>query len=122
MTPARIDFTLYQGATFSQLLTWQYRENDALVPVDLTGCSARMQIRRRINSNQVELDLEAEGMISIADPESGHIRIEIPSETTAALAFRSAVYDIEIEFPDGVVYRFAGGAIRLNPEVTRPQP
>jgi hypothetical protein len=119
MTPARIDLTIYQGTSYRLPLGWKTRVDGVEVPVDLTGCTARMQIRRRLRSTEVELDLGVAGYITIESPLEGRMAVDIPAEVTAAMAFRSGVYDIEIEFAGGEVYRFAQGAVRLVPEVTR---
>ncbi|MBJ2162864.1 hypothetical protein IHV84_02605 [Acidovorax sp. IB03] len=41
--PAKLKFTIYQGATFRKRLRWSVKATG--VPIDLTGCTARMQVR-----------------------------------------------------------------------------
>jgi hypothetical protein len=41
--PAGLNFTIYQGATFSVQLTWE--TGDPATPVDLTGYSAAMKVK-----------------------------------------------------------------------------
>lgn len=117
---AQIDLPIYQGSSFRLPISWQLEDEDgARTPVDLTGCAVRMQIRRRISSPDVELDLGAQGYIQITDPLQGQMLIDLPPEATAALSFRSAVHDIEIEFSGGEVLRFACGTVVVDREVTR---
>lgn len=118
--PAQIDLPIYQGASFRLPISWQLEDEEGQrTPVDLTGCAVRMQIRRRISSPDVELDLGAQGYIQITDPLQGLLLIDLPPEATAALSFRTGVHDIEIEFSGGEVLRFACGAIAVDREVTR---
>ncbi|SDS49606.1 hypothetical protein SAMN05216198_2081 [Halopseudomonas litoralis] len=118
--PAQIDLPIYQGASFTMPISW-HTEDEAgeRNPVDLSGCSVRMQFRRRVNSPAVELDLGAASYIRITDPLQGEMLIDLPPAVTAALAFRSGVHDIEVEFSGGEVLRFAKGIVVVDREVTR---
>lgn len=53
-TPAKLKLTIYQGATFRKRLTWTAPGG---TPVDLTGCTARMQVRAEVGSPTVLLSL-----------------------------------------------------------------
>lgn len=46
MAAAKLKLTIDQGASFTKLFTW--KAGPAQTPVDLTGCTARMQIRKEI--------------------------------------------------------------------------
>lgn len=119
--PALIELGIYQGASYIQPIEWLLDDADGnRTPVDLTGCSVRMQIRRRVNSPDVELDLGADGHIRITNAVAGQLLIDIPPDVTAGLGFRTAVHDIEIEFSGGEVLRFARGPVVIDREVTRP--
>lgn len=118
MKPATIDLTIYQGSTFSQKFQW--KTGSPPVPVNLTGYSARMQIREKLRSPTPIITLTTEnGGIIITDPENGIFSLEISAEDTANLNFRSAVYDLEFVYPSGVVRRLIEGSVTLSPEVTR---
>jgi hypothetical protein len=41
-TPAKLKLTIYQGATFRKRLMWRAPSK---APIDLTGCTARIQAR-----------------------------------------------------------------------------
>ena len=67
-TPAKLKFTIYQGATFRRRLRWSVKGTG--VPIDLTGCTARMQVRVEKESPTALLTLTTEnGGISLAVPQ-----------------------------------------------------
>ena len=113
------NLTISQGSTFRYKFKVNKMETGSETPVDLTGCVARMQIRPTQRSDTLFLDLHADGYITIDDPLTGSITIDIPSSVTTDLSFSKAVYDIQIDFPDGYVMRLIEGSIFLSPEVTR---
>ena len=113
--PLKID----QGATYDKVLTWKTGTKAAAVPVDLTGCTARAQIRSEIDSPIVLLELTTEnGRIHLGGP-AGTIRILIDATTTAAIDWESGVYDLEIVFAGGRVDRRLAGSVSVSKEVTR---
>lgn len=87
-------------------------------PVDLTGYTARMQIRDRTLNGPVLLNLTSENNGIILDTELQTITIEATAAQTAPLNFKSAVYSLELE-KDSTVVPFCSGSITLVPEVTR---
>lgn len=89
-------------------------------PVNLVGYVARMQVRANLAATSKILDLDSslKGGITLGGSE-GVITITVGAATTALLNFASAVYDLELESPDGSVYRLLEGRISLRKEVTR---
>lgn len=118
MTAAKLPLAINQGATFAKRLTWT--AGAPAVAVDLTGCTARMQIRETIDATTAACTLTTEnGGITLGGA-AGTIDILIAATATAAFAFEKAVYDLEIIMSDGItVHRLAGGAVTVSPEVTR---
>ena len=87
-------------------------------PESLAGCTARMQIRAKVGSEIVLLELTTEnGMININDTNKT-ITISIPAATTETLTFKAAVYSMEI-VKGSVVTPFIYGNITLDTEITR---
>lgn len=118
MAAFKLNLKIDQGATFSKLVTWRTGSTTG-TPVDLTGCIARMQARSKITDQLVLLDLTtANGGIALGGA-AGTIQIKLTATQTAAFTWSSAVYDMEIEFPDGTVMRRLQGVISVYPEVTR---
>lgn len=119
MQPANIDLTIYKGSTFSKSIQW--KTGTIPSPVNLTGCTARMQIRKTVNDATILDTLTTEnGGIVFEDAGTGKLRIEIAADTSTAYTFNSGVYDLEIIFPStGRVVRLLEGCVSANPEVTR---
>ncbi len=117
MTASKLKLTIEQGATFSQPITW--KAGNPAAPVDLTGCTARMQIRPTIPSSTVYASLTTEnGGITLGGT-AGTVLLTMTAVQTAALGFTTAVYDVEVAWADGTVRRIVYGPVTLSPEVTR---
>lgn len=118
MQPAHIDLEVYKGSTFVKIVQW--KTGTPAVAVNLTGCTARMQIRKAVNDTTVLDTLTTENSkLAIHEPLNGKFKIIIPAATSTAYTFTSAVYDLEIVFSDGTVTRVIEGCLSAVPEVTR---
>lgn len=115
--PFTHNLTIYQGATLRDTVTW--KAGDPAVAVDLTGCTARAQFRRSVGSTEVLATLDTESGGIILGGAAGTIQLHMSATDTAALAWRQAVYDLEIVLADGDVRRFMKGDVTVDPEVTR---
>lgn len=133
-----------QGATWHLGFNWHRAEEDVngvIVPgdpYDLTGCTARMQVRRK-QGDPVLFTGTSEDPGSPLDPEkvaagagriklggpTGRIDITLTDEDTDLIMARSAVYDLEIEWPIKAgelrprVDRLLKGAISNDPNITQ---
>jgi hypothetical protein len=130
MAAGKQDILIEQGATFRWVITLynplldlggdpvsppQADENN---PVDLTGYTARMQVREKVDSPDPMLSIsDATGEITGLD-NTGLIEIEVADEVTSTIS-KSGVYDLEIESAGGIVTRLFQGKARLSKEVTR---
>lgn len=118
MQPAHIDLDIYKGSTFVKVIQW--KTGATPVAVNLTGCTARMQIRKSVNDTTVLDTLTTEnGKIVIHEPLNGKFKIVISAPTSTAYTFTSAVYDLEIVFTDQTVIRVIEGCVYAVPEVTK---
>ena len=118
MQPAHIDLEVFKGSTFVKIIQW--KTGTPAVAVNLTGCTARMQIRKAVNDTVVLDTLTTENAkIIIHEALNGKFKIVIPAATSTAYTFTSAVYDLEIIFTDGTVIRVIEGCLTAAPEVTR---
>lgn len=114
--PAKLKLQIYQGATFRHRLRWR---TSGGTPIDLTGCTARMQVRSEVESADVLLELTTEnGGITLGGT-AGTIDLLVTDEDTTAITWEGGVWDLEIVHPDGTVTRLAEGSISVSPEVTR---
>lgn len=118
MTPAEIDLTIYQGATFRR--TFQWKTGSPATPVDLTGYTARMQIRKKVTDATPVLTLtSAAGGITFTNRSQGQFEIVISADATAALTIKTGVYDLELIAANNEVTRLIQGTVEVSPEVTR---
>ena len=122
-----------QGAVLNLLI--QVEQPDLAVdptgathePFDLRGHTARMQVRRTIESASPMITLTTANGGLILNPDSAdpfpgtnfnNLQILITSTQTAALT-SGGVYDIEIINEDGYVSRLLQGEFKFVSEVTR---
>lgn len=117
MAAGQVDITIEQGADLDLVITWTDSEGE---PIDLTGATARMQVRRTHADAAKLLDIPAaEGSITLGGV-AGTITINVPAADTEGLpAPVKAVYDLEIVEAGGAVRRVVEGFARITPEVTR---
>ena len=109
-----------QGATFERSLTIYQPAvlGASAVPVDLTGYSARMQVRPETESSEVLVELTTENGRLTLGGAAGTIVMEIEADVTETFD-NDGVYDLEIYNTDGKVYRVIKGRFVIQPEVTR---
>ena len=109
-----------QGAYWSQVIEWQDANS---APINLTGYTARMQIRRKVTSADSLLELTTtNGRITLGGV-LGTITLAIAAADTAALpatpSDRRWYYDLELVPAGGNVVRLLQGRVVVSPEVTR---
>lgn len=118
-TPAKLKLRIYQGATFKRRLVWASRVGNVDTPIDLTGCTARMQVRSEVGSPTVLLELNTtNGGVTLGGA-TGTIDLYISDEDTAAFAWDGGVFDLEITDSADEVVRLVQGSASVSPEVTR---
>lgn len=115
MTAGIYNFIIEQGATWNPIITWKDNTGTA---INLTGYSARLQIRDAINSISTIVSLTSASGITLGGS-AGTIAPLLSATATAALDFDDAVYDLELVSGSGIVYRLLQGSVSLSKEVTR---
>lgn len=88
-------------------------------PVDLTGYTARMQLREKLTSTTVLLELTSANGGIVLDNVAKTITLNISAAQTAGLTFNSAVYSLELVSNNGDVTSMLYGSVSLVKEVTR---
>lgn len=111
------NITADQGATFSRVISWK---TPAKKPIDITGYTGRMHVRKTIESEDTVLVLTTEnGRISIAGP-TGDVHLLVSSDDMTEIQEGLYVYDLEIIAPvSGTVERLVQGNFAIRAEVTR---
>lgn len=112
----KLTIVIEQGTTFNPVLTYK----DSLgALINLTGYTARMQIRLKKTSAAFLVELTTEnGGITLGGA-AGTITLLITAVASAALTFTSASYDLELIAGGGAVTRLLEGSVTLSPEVTK---
>ena len=93
-------------------------------PFDLTGCSARMQIRDRVDGKVLlalnsEATTDPDGEIEI-DFNLAALIVRLSPPVTSAITWSRGVYDLELITPDGNVYPVTEvSAVTIGSEVTK---
>lgn len=114
----QIDLDIKQGAVYRHTFTYIDVIAGVPTPVDLTGVTARMQIRPHARSSMLLFDSNSGSLFSI-DPLTAEVVLTIPAASTSAMSFKKAVYAIELTFPTGDVERMVEGDVYLSPEIVR---
>jgi len=116
MAAAQYDILIEQGATFSRTFVWK---DSSEVAVDLTGYTARMQIRKTKSGSTVYITATTENDGITLGGDEGTVLVTIPAADTADLEILRGVYDVELIDSEGVVTRLVEGAVEVSREVTR---
>jgi hypothetical protein len=114
------DLIIEQGSLYEALFSWT---DDQDVPINLSGWSARMQIRSTVESNVVLVDLSTENegiLLTYNNP--GTILIRLTTRQTNAFTWVTGVYDLELYSPQFESYRLIKGKVKIDPQVTRVPP
>ena len=115
--PGILNITIYQGASWDLALTWKV--GDPATLVNLTGYTARMQIRSKTSAGAVaEALTTANGKIALGGA-LGTITMTLSAADTAAINAGRYVYDLELVSSSGYVTRLVEGQCIVSPEVTR---
>jgi hypothetical protein len=110
------DLEFLQGETYTKQFIWK---DSAGTAVNLTGYTARMQVRQSKASDTVLLELTTEnGRITLGGA-AGTIDLNLTATTTAAITWRRGLYDLELVASNGVVTRLLEGEVTVSKEVTR---
>ena len=126
MAAGKYSFLIEQGATLSFEL--QYKDS-AGTPIDLTGYTARMQIRSSVDSTTTIASLTStltadgtglnlSGSSGTKPLSSGSIGVYISAASSSLFTFSEGVYDLEL-VSGSAVTRLIEGKVKLSKEVTR---
>lgn len=126
MAAGRYSFVVEQGST--KQFEVIYKDSTG-TPVDLTGYTAKMQIRPSAGSTTLYATLTStlqpdgtglnlHGLDGTKPYSSGSIGITISAGVTTNFDFNEASYDLELT-TGTIVYRLLEGKVKLSKEVTK---
>ena len=114
MTAGIYNFTIDQGAQYTTQIIWADSSGN---PIDLTGYTAKMQLRLKYGAPTAALTLTTGGGGIVIDGPTGTINITATDEQTLTLEPTFYVYDLDL-ISGGVITRLIQGQITARPEVT----
>lgn len=113
----KVNLKINQGETYRHTMYLKDSQNQV---VDITGHTARMQVRSRVDSADVLLELSTDNSgIIISNPTLGEFKLYISATTTANINWVYGVYDLEMVSPNEDVTRLIEGSVNVIKEVTR---
>lgn len=112
-----VGFNDINSAEFAPYTTGGYLQ--FYTPVDLAGFSAELQIRSTALAADPALLTLASPADIVLDNTGKTITLTIAASVTAALAFASGVYELELTSGSGVVTRLLYGTVVVEDEVVR---
>jgi hypothetical protein len=114
MTAGIYNIICEQGATFTKSLLWEANST----PVDLTGYTAKMQVRTNLGAASVIVELSTENSRIALGGVAGTINLSIPASITATLLDGSYSYDLEL-YSGSNTYRLIQGQFIITGEITK---
>ena len=120
MSLHKVPLKFYTGETFDKTWIWSTGDSiDAALPVNLTGCTSKLQVRPSAESETILLELSTQSGSIILGGTTGSIRVLVTDESTALFNWNQGVYDLFIYFPDGSSVVRMGGLVSVTKGVTR---
>ncbi len=117
MKPARYTIGARQGSTLRR----RFQLDQDGEPVDLTGRTARMNVRPSAGSASLVLD--ASEYITLGGTD-GSVLLEVPADVMETIAAKTYVYDLELVAPSpgpDEVIAILEGSFVVDAEVTRAE-
>jgi hypothetical protein len=109
------NFEVDQNATFSFIV--EYKDNNGAV-IDLTGSSAKMQVRDTKGGSKLAFTLTSPSGGIIIDPALGKVTTKITPTQTNKLFYPKSSYDIMITDSNSNKIKLIEGFITLSRSVT----
>lgn len=118
MPAEKFDLKIEQGATFSFSVT---RKDKVGTPIDLSGYTARMQIRQAQGAEIIIEASTANGKLNIPIGADGTVFVKLSATDTAKLRYTRCVYDLKaFKGSDGLNdLRILQGNVLVSPAITQ---
>lgn len=109
------NFEVDQNATFTFIV--EYKDNNGL-PIDLTGATAKMQVRDTKGGTKLAFSLTSPSGGIIIDPTNGKLTIKITPTQTNKMFYPKSSYDIMVVDSNGNKIKLLEGFMTLSRSVT----
>ncbi len=110
------NFEVDQNATFTFQI--EYTEDDELTPIDLTGSSAKLQVRDTQGGSKLAFTLTSPAGGIVIDGPAGTLDIKMTPTQTNKLFYPKSAYDIMVIDTNGNKIKLLEGFLTLNRSVT----
>jgi hypothetical protein len=117
MLPATDNITAYRGDTVREVRHFVIPDTDPVEYYDPTGCTPTAQVRTSTTAD-VLYTLACELIVGADEFDPSGVVMEIEAGVTDD-APAKAVWDYQLEFPDGSVRTFGKGTVKFSGQVTR---
>ena len=117
MAAANYNLVIEKGTTFKQRFIWTQKTTGE--PVNLTGYTAKMQIRPSEKNNKIIIELSTENSRIVLTEAEGIIDLVLEDEDTVSLSDTEGVYDLLLTASNGDVVKLVRGKATLHDVVTR---
>ena len=117
MAAANYNLVIEKGTTFKQKFIWKQKATGE--PVDLTGYTAKMQIRPTERNHKIIIELSTANSKIAITPLLGEIEIALQDEDTVSIVETEGVYDLLMMPSNGDVIKLVRGKVTLHDVVTR---
>lgn len=114
--PTRADWDIYRGDTVTRY--WPVFDEDGAAIASATDFTARVEIRDPDDGTVLESWDPATVDVG-GDPSTVRVATPISAADSAAITWRTAVYDVEVTTPTDVVRTLYSGIVRVHGDVTR---
>lgn len=114
MPAAAHNFTIERGATWEQVLEYLNADN---TPFDLTGATAKMQLRAAAGK-PLQAELSTENGRIVLTPAAGLIALKLTAAQTEEISPGAWAYDLELYLSSGTVVRLIEGRATIRPQIT----
>jgi len=112
LRPAQYNVQIWRNDTWSQVFTISANST----PVNLTGCTITIQVRKTANASTIDLSLSTtDTSIVIGGVNSNQITLD----KKVTIAAGSYLYDMNVVFPSGLVKSYVWGSFFVQEDITK---
>lgn len=116
MAGKKKNFEVDQNTTFKFQI--QYKEDDEVTPINLTGATAKMQVRDTAGGTKLAFTLTSPSGGIVIDGSTGTLDFTVTPTQTNKLFYPKSAYDVMIIDSNGNKTKLLEGFITLSRSVT----